>query len=259
MSNQELAFPAAIDIRGIRLVNLASEDAENAIDAALIARTPVQIAFVNADCVNLAARDRQYRETLASMDWVFTDGIGMKIAGKMLGQPVRENVNGTDLFPRLCAQFARSGHRVFLLGAKPGVAAQVALWAEATYPGLLIAGTQDGYFAETETERILATIRQSGADVLFVAMGAPRQEKWIHQHAGQSGATVTLGVGGLFDYYSGNIPRAPLWMRRLGLEWAFRLLQEPGRLWKRYLLGNWTFMARVTGDRLRQSLKGNRT
>jgi N-acetylglucosaminyldiphosphoundecaprenol N-acetyl-beta-D-mannosaminyltransferase len=87
-------------------------------------------------------------------------------------------------------------------------------------------------------------------------MGAPRQENWINQNAAACGATVTLGVGGLFDYYSGNIPRAPYWMRRLGLEWMFRLIQEPGRLWKRYLLGNWIFIARVTTDRLRQHLSG---
>ncbi len=258
MLKQYPSPPAAINIRGIRLTNLGAEDAQNAIDAALIAKAPVQIAFVNADCVNLAASDPIYRETLAGMDWVFTDGIGMKIAGKMLGQPVRENVNGTDLFPRLCAQFASSGHRVFLLGAKPGVATQVAAWAAASFPGMIIAGTQDGYFDEAETDRVLRTIRQSGADVLFVAMGAPRQEKWIRQYAAKTGATVTLGVGGLFDYYSGNIPRAPLWMRRLGLEWIFRLIQEPGRLWKRYLVGNWVFMARVTADRLQQSLKSNR-
>ena len=255
MSEQNQIYPAAIDIRDIRLTNISNEDAENAIDAALNTKVPVSIAFVNADCVNLAASDPAYRETLNCMDWVFTDGIGMKIAGKMLGQPVRENVNGTDLFPRLCAQFSISGHRVFLLGAKPGVAAKVAQWATATYPGLRIAGTQDGYFRQDDIEQVIATIRQSGADVLFVAMGAPLQENWIRQYAEKSGATVTLGVGGLFDYYSGHMPRAPLWMRHLGLEWVFRLIQEPGRLWKRYLLGNWLFMARVSGDRLLQSLK----
>ncbi len=257
MSYQDRSVPAATAIRGIRLTNLGIEDAENAIDAALKARAPMRIAFVNADCVNLAARDPIYRETLANMDWVFTDGIGMRIAGELLKQPVRENVNGTDLFPRLCAQFAASGHRLFLLGAKPGVAAKVATWAEATYPGLIIAGTHDGYFAPAETERLLATIRQSRADVLFVAMGAPRQEKWLDQYATHSGATVAIGVGGLFDYYSGNIPRAPLWMRRFGLEWVYRLIQEPGRLWKRYLLGNWAFIARITADRLQQSMRSN--
>jgi N-acetylglucosaminyldiphosphoundecaprenol N-acetyl-beta-D-mannosaminyltransferase len=256
MQPQSLPAPAALNIRGIRLTNLAMEDALNAIDAALSSKTPMQIAFVNADCVNLAARDRAYQEALAQMDWVFVDGAGMRIAGQLLKQPVRDNVNGTDLFPQLCAELAGSGRRIYLLGAKPGVAAKAAAWAAEKFPGLVIAGTQDGYFTEADTERVIASIQAAQPDVLFVAMGAPRQEQWIRQHAAKSGALVTLGVGGLFDYYSGNIPRAPLWLRRIGMEWVFRLQQEPGRLWKRYLLGNWAFLGRITADRLRQSLAG---
>jgi N-acetylglucosaminyldiphosphoundecaprenol N-acetyl-beta-D-mannosaminyltransferase len=256
MAANPLAAPAAINIRGIRLTNLALDDALNAIDGALATQTPVRIAFVNADCVNLAARDADYQAALEAMDWVFVDGIGMKIAGQLLQQPVRANVNGTDLFPRLCAELAQSGRRIFLLGARPGVATAAAAWTQAQHPGLVIAGTQDGYFAEAEAPAVLERIRAARADVLFVAMGAPRQENWIRQHAAACGATVTLGVGGLFDYYSGNIPRAPRWMRRSGLEWVFRLIQEPGRLWKRYLVGNWTFMARITADRLRQIRSG---
>jgi N-acetylglucosaminyldiphosphoundecaprenol N-acetyl-beta-D-mannosaminyltransferase len=256
MDTNTLPIPAAIDIRGIRLNNLAMEDALNAIDGALATKTPVQIAFVNADCVNLAANDPAYQATLEAMDWIFIDGIGMKIAGKLLHQPVRANVNGTDLFPRLCAELGQNGRRIFLLGAQPGIADAAAEWAKNHHPGLVIAGTQNGYINEAETPAVLERIRAARADVLFVAMGAPRQENWIQKHAAACGATVTIGVGGLFDYYSGNIPRAPLWMRCLGLEWLYRLLQEPGRLWKRYLLGNWMFMARVTTDRLRQLLSG---
>lgn len=178
--------PGAISIRGIRLTNLALDDALNAIDGALAARTPVHIAFVNADCVNLAARDAAYQEALEGMDWVFTDGIGMKIAGQLLGRPVRANVNGTDLFPRLCGELAGTGRRLFLLGARPGVAAAAAAWAQAQYPGLVIAGTRDGYFDAAETAAVLADIRAARPDVLLVAMGAPRQEKWMHQHAANS-------------------------------------------------------------------------
>lgn len=256
MKLTSMPIPAAIKIRGIRLNNLAMEDALNAIDGALVNRTPVNIAFVNADCVNLAARDPAYQATLEAMDWVFMDGIGMKLAGKLLHQPVRANVNGTDLFPQLCTELGKNGRRIFLLGAQSGVADAAAEWAKTHHPGLVIAGTQSGYFSEAEMPTILERIRESRADVLCVAMGAPRQENWINQNAQACGATVTLGVGGLFDYYSGNIPRAPYWMRRLGLEWIFRLIQEPGRLWKRYLLGNWIFIARVTTDRLRQHLSG---
>jgi N-acetylglucosaminyldiphosphoundecaprenol N-acetyl-beta-D-mannosaminyltransferase len=240
--------PAAIRIRDIRLTNLAVEDALNAVDAALATRTPIRIAFVNADCVNLAAVNERYRQDLEAMDWVFIDGVGMNIAGKVLDQPVRANVNGTDLFPLLCEELARRGRSIFLLGAKPGVAAVAARWPAERFRGLVIAGTQHGYFNDEQNPAIVKEIRDARADVLFVALGAPRQERWINSFAKDAGATVTLGVGGLFDYYSGNIPRAPVWMRGLGLEWLFRLIQEPGRLWKRYLVGNWMFLGRIAAD-----------
>lgn len=113
-----MPIPAAIKIRGIRLNNLAMEDALNAIDGALVNRTPVNIAFVNADCVNLAARDPAYQATLEAMDWVFMDGIGMKLAGKLLHQPVRANVNGTDLFPQLCTELGKNGRRIFFYSVR---------------------------------------------------------------------------------------------------------------------------------------------
>jgi N-acetylglucosaminyldiphosphoundecaprenol N-acetyl-beta-D-mannosaminyltransferase len=159
---------------------------------------------------------------------------------------VRDNVNGTDLFPLLCDSLAKNGHSLYLLGAKPGVAAAVALWAQKNYPGLIIAGTQHGYFKPEENEQIVSTIRASKADVVLVAFGAPRQEAWINQNMTASGASVLMGVGGLFDYFSGMIPRAPLWMRKTGLEWLFRLLQEPTRLWRRYLIGNGVFLFRIS-------------
>jgi N-acetylglucosaminyldiphosphoundecaprenol N-acetyl-beta-D-mannosaminyltransferase len=243
--------PASIRIHGIRLVNLAIDEALAAIEAALAARQATRISFVNADCVNIAAVNATYREALAETDWVFIDGIGMRIAGKMMDQPVRDNVNGTDLFPRLCESLAQQGKRLFLFGARPGVAAAAAEWALAHYPGLQIAGTRHGYHpAEAESET-LAIIRASGADLVLVALGTPHQETWIARNMAASGATVALGVGGLFDYYSGRIPRAPMWIRRCGLEWLFRLIQEPRRLWRRYVVGNVIFLVRIGMDWLR--------
>lgn len=250
------SVPAAITIRKIRLTNLAMEDVLNALHAAIVNRVATRVAFVNADCVNIAARNVGYLTDLHAMDWVFADGIGVKLAGKLLQQPVRANVNGTDLFPLLCKDMAREGRRLFLLGAAPGVAKAAGDWASATYPGLVLTGTHHGYYTADELPNLLESIRQAQADVLLVGMGAPRQERWIQTHAAATGATVVMGVGGLFDYYAGNIPRAPLWMRRSGLEWLFRLLQEPRRLARRYLVGNWVFMMRVIGDRLRGNIRG---
>jgi N-acetylglucosaminyldiphosphoundecaprenol N-acetyl-beta-D-mannosaminyltransferase len=246
---------AANSIRGIRILNLALEEALCAIEAALHRQVRTCIAFVNADCVNIAARDAAYQADLAAMDWVFADGIGMRIAGKILGQPVRDNVNGTDLFPRLCESLAASGHGLYLLGARPGVAEAAAQWARSRYPDLRIVGCQHGYFDAEQAESVCERIRAASPDVLLVALGAPRQEHWMRCHGATSGARLLIGVGGLFDYYSGRIPRAPLWMRRLGLEWVFRLRQEPARLWRRYLIGNPAFLARIGSDRLRHNAK----
>lgn len=252
-----VSVPAHLDIHGIRLVNLALDEAVAAIDAAIMAKSPTRIAFVNADCVNIAATDADYRQNLADMDWIFVDGIGMRIAGKMLQQPVRDNVNGTDLFPKLCASMAQQKQRLYLLGARPGVAEAVGHWVNTHHPGVNVVGTQDGYFNQDTEQQVLSEIRAARPDVVLVAIGAPRQETWINQHIAATGASVVIGVGGLFDYYSGRIPRAPLWMRRFGLEWLFRLSQEPARLWRRYLIGNGLFMYRIVLRYLRQPQQKN--
>lgn len=249
MDNISVITSASVKLDGIRLVNLALDDAVTAIECALAARQPTRIAFVNADCANIAARNDNYRQDLDGCDWVFVDGIGMRIAGKVMGQPVRDNVNGTDLFPHLCRMLALQGRSLYLLGARPGVAAAAADWAQRHCPGLKIAGTRHGYFPDADTAAVMADIRESAADVLLVAFGAPRQEGWIREHFAGTGATVAIGVGGLFDYYADRIPRAPLWMRRAGLEWVFRLIQEPGRMWRRYLVGNLVFLARLARAR----------
>lgn len=238
-----------IRIFGMRLNNLTLPEAVAVLEKSLAEDSAAAMAFVNADCVNIGATDPDYLQSLDRMDQVFIDGIGMRVAGRLLGTPVRGNVNGTDLFPRLCQSLAASGKRLFLYGATPGTAQKAADWALATYPGLQIAGTRDGFGDSRQMPETIAAIQASRPDIILVALGAPRQEKWIQLHRSSFGSCILLGVGGLFDYYSGNIPRAPLWMRRTGLEWLFRLIQEPGRLWRRYLLGNAAFLWRVLKQR----------
>jgi len=240
---------AALHISGIRLLNLGMDELVAAIETAIETRARTQIAFVNPACVNIAASDPRYRATLARADWVCPDGIGMKIAGRILERPIRQNLNGTDLFPRLCAALERSGRSMYLLGARPGVAADVAAWAQRQFPQLRIAGTHSGYFQGDDEAAAVAAIRDSGADVLLVAMGVPVQDLWLRRNLKGSGATVGIGVGGLFDFYGGRIPRAPQWLREIGGEWVYRLLQEPRRMWRRYLVGNAVFLWRVVRER----------
>lgn len=237
-------------ISGIRLLNLSMDNLLDATVCALDTGTRTRIAFVNPDCVNIAARDTRYRQTLNRFDWVCADGIGMKIAGSLLGRTIRQNINGTDLFPRLCAALAEGGRSLYLLGARPGVAESAAQWARERYPELRIAGARSGYFSTAEEPAVLADIRASGADVLLVAMGAPRQELWLERNLEATGAMVGMGVGGLFDFYSGRIRRAPMWLREMGGEWIYRLIQEPGRMWRRYLVGNWLFLFRIIVEKL---------
>jgi len=234
-----------ISLLGIPVDNVTLPEAVEAIVDALDGNEPMQVSFVNADCVNLAFRRADYRQALVESDMVFADGIGVRLAGKMMGQKVVDNVNGTDLFPVLASALEDTGKKIYLLGGKPGVADDVALWLLNRFPGLEIAGYRDGYFSADEEEQVIEDIRTSGADLILVALGAPRQELWIRRVLPRLGVKVAIGVGGLFDFFSGRIPRAPRWIREAGFEWAFRLYQEPGRLWKRYLIGNTLFLARL--------------
>lgn len=201
------------------------------------------VSFVNPDCLNKASTDREYHYLLNRTDIVLPDGSGLRIAAKLLGLPMYDNVNGTDLFPLLCDEAARSGQRLFLYGGRPGIARRAADAMQARFPALKIVGCLDGF--EHQDDVVIREINASGADIVLVGLGAPRQEKWLNQHRRELIASVGIGVGGLFDYYSGNIKRAPLWLREIGLEWTWRILQEPGAKWRRYVLGNPLFLLRV--------------
>lgn len=209
----------------------------------------LQLCFVNPDCVNIARRNARYRKVVNQAGLVVPDGIGMRLAGRILKRGFRQNVNGTDLFPRLCERLSASGGHLFLLGGQPGVAEATAFRMQQQYPELIVAGTHHGYFSADEEPTLIESIRASGAEVLLVAMGAPRQEFWIHEHAEACGVRVAMGVGGLFDFYAGRIPRAPGWLRELGGEWLYRLYQEPGRMWRRYLVGNFSFLTAILMQR----------
>ncbi len=263
---KELPVPPLLDFFGVPIVNTTMDEAVEWI-AARAALTPnpsptgrgekallasptgreekALLAFVNPDCLNIAYTHDRYRTVLRQAARVLPDGIGVKIGCRMRGLGLAANVNGTDLFPRLCERAARDGFSLFLLGARPGIAELVAENMRACYPNLIIAGVQHGYFTPAEESEIIARINASGAAVLLVAFGVPRQELWLAEHHDALMPPVRMGVGGLFDFYSGRISRAPLWLREIGLEWVWRLIQEPGRMWRRYILGNPLFLYRV--------------
>lgn len=238
---------------GLPVDNCTMGQAIDCLLAVMNGGRSIRASFVNADCVNISCRNVEYRDAVAGADLVFADGSGMRMAGRKLGQPIADNVNGTDMFPLLCKAMAAAGKSVYLLGAREGIGDAVAQWIASNVPGLKVAGVQHGYFPPEQESRVISAIRSSGADLLLVAFGAPRQDVWIARHLSELGVKVAMGVGGLFDFYSGRIPRAPLWMRRLGIEWIYRFIQEPKRMWKRYLVGNFVFTYRVYRERARQS------
>lgn len=243
------ATPDTFRLLDVRIDNLTTDDVLERIDRAIDRRDPLAVGFVNADCLNKACTDPTYRAALARLSLVLPDGIGVRIGASWCDVQVRENVNGTDLFPRLCARLAARGARLFLYGAAPGVAEAVAAWVRQHHPGVEVCGTHDGFTATPHT--VASTVHDARPDVLLVALGAPRQERWTTAFGGATGAPVIIGVGGLFDFYSGRIPRAPMWMRELALEWVYRLWQEPGRMWRRYLIGNVVFLVRMARYRRR--------
>ena len=234
---------------GVNMANTTMDETLEWLSDRARERKPTLLAFVNPDCLNIAHGDAGYREILRRAERVLPDGIGINIGCRVQGLSLKANLNGTDLFPRLCEKLAETGQSLYLLGAKPGRAAATAKAMQAAFPNLRVAGTRHGYFDETEEAAVIEEINGSGADFLLVAMGAPRQESWLARHGDTLRVPVRMGVGGLFDFYSGSIPRAPVWMREVGLEWSWRLLQEPRRMWRRYLVGNPLFLYRVWRER----------
>lgn len=241
----------SISLFDLPIVNIAMAEAVERMVAQLDSDEPRQVCFINADCVNLAFRHADYRGCLQSSWMNLADGIGMKLAGRAFRRDIRENICGTDLFLFLCEALANTSRSLYLLGAKPGVVESLRAWMALNYPHTRVAGARNGYFTPDEEPQVIADIAANKADVLLVAFGAPRQDLWVAEHLQATGVKLAMGVGGLFDYYSGNIPRAPQWVREIGMEWAFRLVQEPRRLWKRYLCGNVVFLSRLIWWKLR--------
>jgi len=210
---------------------------------------PAYVVTPNAQHVVLLERDQHFREIYSHASLVLADGFSLLLASRLLGKRLKERVTGVDLFKALCGRAAEMGLRVYLLGGQPGSADLAARKLKAVYPNLLVAGTLCpawGFDNDPEQlDAIARIIREAKPHILFVGLGAPKQENWIYEHGLKLGVPVCMGVGGSFEMVGGITPRAPGWMQQLGLEWLFRLAVEPRRLWKRYLIGNVQFMVMV--------------
>jgi alpha-1,3-mannosyltransferase len=236
-------------ILGVKILPFDSAQAITVIDNAIDAGSPLQVAFANANTLNIAVRRPEFRAAL-DHSLVLNDGIGADIASYLkYGRAFPANLNGTDFVPSYLDQ-TRHKLRIYLVGGRPGVIRDAARRFKARWPQHKIVGARDGYFKNDSS--ILATceqIRDAHADVVLAGFGNPAQELWIERYARQTGARVLFGVGALFDFVAEAVPRAPLWVRNARCEWLFRLLVEPRRLMSRYLIGNAVFLVRAWRDR----------
>ncbi len=206
--------------------------------------------YVNAACMLIAEKDPRYRQVLNSADIVYADGVGVVLGARMFGYRLPGRSTAADFIADLCTACAEANISLFFLGAKEGIAAKAAERLLAQVPGLHIAGTHHGYFKEEETDNIISMINRSGAEMLLIGFGAPAQEFWIRDNGKRLKPRCLWGVGGLFDFVSGNTPRGPQWLLDHGFEWLCRLLIEPRRLWRRYIPGNVLFLCTVIKHRL---------
>lgn len=235
------------DVLGVAFDNVTLDEAVDRALAMLEEEGPHLVVTPNPEIVQRAEKDRAFSQILTQADLVLPDGVGVIYAAKILGRPLRARVPGIDFASALMGRAAGLGKRLYLLGAAPGVAEQAAVNLRAAYPGLVVCGTHDGYFKEDGP--VIDDVRAAKADIVFVCLGAPKQEKWIAQNGEAAGARLYVGLGGSLDVFAGRVERAPEGFQKLGLEWLYRLMKEPSRAGRMAKLP--LFLVSAAGARLR--------
>lgn len=218
-----------LEILGVGIDKVNSQQALEKIGAFIASGQPHQIVTANAEIIYQASKNEKMRHVINNAQMVTADGSGVVWASRQLGEPLEQRVTGIDLVNSICEQSAKDKWKIYILGSAPGVAAAAAVNIRNKFPGCNIVGTHHGYFNAKEEKQILAELEQLKPDVLFVALGAPKQEYWIADHLTELGISVGMGIGGSMDVLSGNVKRAPKWMQKMSLEWLYRLLIQPTR------------------------------
>ena len=205
-------------------------------------RQPTQHVVINASKVVLMDKDRKLREIVNSCPLINADGASIVWAAKKLNIPLKERVTGIDLFLKLVEVANKNEYKIYLFGAKENVVLKVKTIFEKKYSNIKIVGYRNGYFTEDDEAKIISEISKSGADMMFVAFSSPQKEYWVNKYLYNLNIPFIMGVGGSFDVVAGVTNRAPKWMQDCGLEWFYRFIQEPRRMWKRYIIGNIKFI-----------------
>lgn len=238
-----MTTPTCVHIAGVPIQLMRLQESLDSV-VTRIESEPARVVFINAHCVNTARINASYLEAVKEAEFAFNDGAGIEIAAKILGSPVKENLNGTDWIPLFLDRMAASGNesRLFFLGSRPEVVAAHEDLLAHRWPGLKVVGCHHGYYDQDGP--ILDKIRKAQPHILLIGMGVPRQELFLHRHwptLKAIGVRVGIAGGAIFDFLSGTVPRAPNWMRTLRLEWIYRFWIEPQRMWRRYFVGLFSF------------------
>ncbi len=245
------AAPCRLELLGVSLTLCEFTEAVARIREMIGSGSPHHVVLANVHTLNHACDDPAYRTILQRADLVLRDGVGVEIAAKLRGADPGYNFVGTDFVPDLLVALGPRPVRVFCFGAEPGVAERAASVLEQRAPHVRVVGTAAGFGAFA---RVATHVRAARPDVLLVALGNPLQEAWLDRHRAMLGVPVAIGVGALFDYLAGRVRRAPHWVQRARGEWLFRLMVEPRRLWRRYVVGNPRFLWRVVATRRKERL-----
>lgn len=237
-----------------KIHNLNMQETLSCIEEAILNNKQLHHTVVNAGKIVAMQTDEQLRQSVNEADIINADGQAVVWASKILNKPLKERVAGVDLMGNLVEMAAKKGYKIYLLGAEEEVVSKLAGQYKQEYSSDLVAGYRNGYFTKEEEIQIVKDIASSGAHILFVAISSPKKENFLYEHReALKELNFIMGVGGSFDVFAGKVKRAPEWMQKTGLEWFYRLIQEPKRMWRRYLIGNTKFIYLVFKEKFKKS------
>lgn len=242
-------------ILGIPIVSVSIQQIHKIILTSISEKGKKAFFYVNAYCLVLASQNQKYKEILNRASIVYSGGIGPILASKILGRPIKERTPTPDFIDFIFESLQKNNQSIYLLGSTRESVKKAAGKINNKFPKLIISGYHSGYFSKTEEEEIIKEINRLKPTIIFVGMGPPMQELWIERNMDRLNAKVFWGVGAMFDVISGKLPRAPKWIQNLELEWFYRMLQEPKRLWQRYTLGILRFVYITLKDYYKINLK----
>jgi len=244
-----------VELLGIPIDQIILPELLERVNYSIATARKIKIMYANIHTMNLSFSNLDHRRALCSADMVYCDGEGVRWGARLQGKFLPQRMTGADWIYDLCEMCEEKSYSLYLLGGEDGVSDEAAKILQERFPNLRIAGTHYGYFPKDfkKNDRVIASINKKSSDILLVGFGSPLQEKWIDENFEKVNSCVVWAVGAVVDFVSGKVPRGPRWMLDNGMEWLFRLIIEPRKMWKRYIIGNIIFFTRIIKERLSDS------